>query len=105
MIVRVAGLKGLKMSNKCPKCGSEYFGIREDDTCLSCGWHRVTVFDRITLSPEVLAEKLVFWMSCHKANGSVEWVAVSTIIEGKWGTREEAIAATVAKLKEVAEDD
>jgi hypothetical protein len=60
-----------------------------------------TVFKTITASPEVLAEKLVFWMSWHKANGSVEWVAVSTIVKGEWETREEAIAATVARLKEV----
>lgn len=89
--------------SKCPKCGSEYFEVREDDTCLSCGWQRKTVFHRITESPETLAEKLVFWMSWHKADGAVEWYAVSTVAEGKWSTKEEAIAATVAKLKEVQE--
>lgn len=63
----------------------------------------VTMFERITASPEVLAEKLVFLMSLHKADGSVKWVYVSTVVEGRWETRAEAIAATVAKLKEVAE--
>lgn len=62
-----------------------------------------TLFAKITKSPEVLAEKLVFWMNWHNADGSVEWFAVSTIVGGKWIKREEAIAATVAKLNEVAE--
>lgn len=80
------------MSKKCPKCGSGYFEVREDDTCLSCGWHRVTVFNRITASPEVLAEKLVYCGVYYK----------STIIPGEsWEYKQEAIAATVARLKEV----
>lgn len=61
-----------------------------------------TVFDQITQSPETLAEKLVFWMSWHKADGAVEWYAVSTVAEGKWSTKAEAIDATIEKLKEVA---
>jgi uncharacterized protein YuzB (UPF0349 family) len=51
-----------------------------------------TLFDRITASPEVLAEKLVY---------DIEWAWYSTIIPDKgWAMRKEAIAATVAKLKE-----
>lgn len=108
------------MSKKCPKCNSEevtqlYCFSPKDGwqyRCESCQLrcypdavheNKQTVFHRITASPEVLAEKLVFWMSLHHSDGSVEWVAVSTIAEGKWKTKAEAIAATVAKLNEVAE--
>lgn len=57
-----------------------------------------TVFDRITASPEVLAEKLVYSVMldyCYE-----EWY--STLFPDKdFGTKSEAIAATVARLKEV----
>ena len=59
-----------------------------------------TVFDRITASPEVLAPYLV---------SDDEWGFHSSITDegerediGAYDTEEEAIAATVAKLKEVA---
>lgn len=93
------------MSKTCPKCGMEYFGVREYDTCLSCGWHRVTLFDRFIASPEVLAEKLVYCnVTVREYPGGVELTKgwYSTIIPKKvWSNEEEAIAATVAKLKEV----
>lgn len=58
---------------------------------------RQTVFDRITASPEVLAEKLVY-----RYDGNGTWR--SFLLYGyEFLTKEEAIAATVAKLKEVAE--
>jgi hypothetical protein len=74
-----------------------------DDDAPACNRfeQKQTLFDQITQSPETLAEKLVFWMSWHKADGAVEWYAVSTVAEGKWSTKKEAIAATVAKLKDV----
>ena len=99
------------MSKKCIWCGGVvnpglagcgYYCPHCDEDLTEADVNDMTVFETITASPEVLAEKLVFWMSWHKADGSVEWFAVSTIVEGKWGTREAAIAATVAKLKEVA---
>jgi hypothetical protein len=52
-----------------------------------------TVFDRITASPEMLAEKLVFW----------EGGWTSRFIQFTSTNREEAIAATVARLKDMAE--
>lgn len=82
-----------------------------------CGWHGAnchnadgerwcdkfkppTIFDRITSSPEVLAPLLV---------SDDEWGFHSSITEegereeiGAYDTEEEAIAATVARLKEVA---
>ena len=56
-----------------------------------------TVFERLTTSPEVLAEKLVYQLP----DG---WWVASIVYDGaKFTHRETAIAATVAKLKEVAE--
>jgi hypothetical protein len=51
-----------------------------------------SVFKQITASPEVLAEKLVFW-------GLGGWT--SHFIDFSHYDKAEAIAATVAKLKEV----
>ena len=88
--------------SKCPKCGSEYFEVREDDTCLSCGWQRNTVFDRITASPEVLAEKLVYHIILTDCMNRNRGYWRSTFFPcNKYLTKEKAIAATVAKLKEV----
>lgn len=62
-----------------------------------------TVFDRITESPKVLAEKLVFAIGRIVPDyNHVVTLWYSTIIPGiTFETRTEAIAATVAKLKEV----
>lgn len=56
-----------------------------------------TVFDRITASPEALAEELVT-LDC---DGWWAWIGIGK--RKTYPTREEAIDATVAKLKEVAE--
>lgn len=67
------------------------------ETCGQLGmsekFPKMTVFQQITQSPEVLAEKLVFW----------EGGWTSRFIQFTSTNREEAIAATVMKLKEVAE--
>lgn len=68
-----------------------------------------TLFDQITQSPETLAERLVYrvWDEFE-----IDWVWYSTVLKASSGrdfnkvsfnTKEEAIAATVAKLKEVAQ--
>ena len=75
--------------------------------------HR-TVFDRITQSPEVLAEKLVYSTYIKIKKPLYDWkrrqIANRWVLRGVWGssvtdetysTKAEAIAATVAKLKEV----
>jgi transcription initiation factor TFIIIB Brf1 subunit/transcription initiation factor TFIIB len=94
------------MIKKCPDCGS--LNVEEafegESYCKDCFLHCATadledasVFDQITQSMDVLAEKLVFplhdgwWMSTVIYDGS------------RFATKPEAIAATVAKLKEVAE--
>jgi hypothetical protein len=57
-----------------------------------------TVFQSITQSPEVLAAEMVFWG--HDKDG--EWYT-SHLLDEDYQTEAEAIAATVAKLKEVVE--
>ena len=59
-----------------------------------------TFFDRITASPEVLAEKLLY-----APLGEFCKLWYSTVLPGEhWNVKSEAVAATVAKLKEVCND-
>ena len=57
-----------------------------------------SVFNQITQSPEVLAPLLVR-INAHERTGIFY---TSVIVCGTWNDEAEAIAATVAKLKEVA---
>ena len=85
---------------KCEDC--EQVGMRDK-------FPEMTLFDRINASPEVLAEKLVYRRNCkiiHQDDKSTmeywtySWK--SSVITGQsFETKPEAIAATVAKLKEV----
>jgi hypothetical protein len=61
-----------------------------------------TVFQRITASPEVLTEKLVYRTIKIAVNRVTYSCWKSTITEEAYRTKAEAIAATVARLKEVA---
>ena len=98
------------MIKKCPDCGSldveEVFD--NESYCKDCHLHCATsnmedasVFDHITQSPDVLAPLLVraFWT----ADGPhIVEMWVSAIVPGVYyKTEDEAIAATLAKLKEV----
>ena len=61
-----------------------------------------TVFNRITASPEVLAPKFVYFAMADEY-GRDYWG--SSLLDGQfWKTEKEAIAATVAKLKEVCDE-
>ena len=97
------------MSKKCPVCGSERLRQTRDGCvgdevlyrCRDCDnvmeedeLEDVIFFDRITASPEVLAEYLVF--RDFKTGMWTSLMGVESFAEYK-----EAIAATVAKLKEV----
>lgn len=108
---------------KCPQCGDRDVSItpytppdRDVASCYKCGYTslaenfpRQDLFDRLTASPEVLADKLVYQRNCkmiHQNDKSTmeywtySWK--SSVITGQsFETKEEAIAATVAKLKEV----
>ena len=77
--------------------------------CNSCGnisrtedFVEPTVFDRITASPEVLAENLVYIIRCEADPSLAGWT--SNVVQSVFETRSEAIAATVARLKEVCND-
>jgi hypothetical protein len=98
------------MSNLvCKNCKSvaveyeDYCGGTSYFRCKTCGMRgnkdkftQVTVFDHITASPEVLANFLVFYLpEIDKYTSKIIAVFYEDIAE--------AIAATVAKLKEVAE--
>jgi hypothetical protein len=83
----------LKHWYKCPECQTEF-----PERAFS---KEITLFDYITTSPEVLAEKLVY-LEC------IDRMWHSTIFpypENPYPTRNEAIAATVARLKEVGDAD
>ena len=84
------------------KDGGSVFGIYIDGECEYV--NNMTVFDRITTSPEVLAEKLVFQFIGYDGNGLFHGYWKSTITDWDYNTKSEAIAATVAKLKEVADE-
>ena len=97
---------------KCPKCGDKnILTERRPDgfhACLECLYRwkigasqpKPTLFDRITASPEVLAEELVYFK--ERIFPDDFWG--STLFFGQsFYSKEEAIAATVAMLKEVAE--
>lgn len=78
--------------HKCNSCGEISF---------TADFIEPTFFDRITASPEVLAEKLVYALTYGCSVGAVKhWY--STVVLGTYfSKKEEAIAATVARLKEV----
>jgi hypothetical protein len=91
------------MSKKCIWCGravnpglagNGYYCPCCDEDMTEADVNDMTVFEIITASPEVLAESLVFW----------EGGWTSRFIKFTTTNREEAIAATVAKLKEVCDD-
>ena len=88
--------------SKCNKIQDE--SIRETDTVICCPFYELrpkTVFDRITASPEVLAEKLVSLNAVFVTNINPKQQWISTLTEDVYPTKAEAIAATVARLKEV----
>lgn len=107
------------MSKKCPICGrgigvyQDYVGGTSFFRCDICGhtgcdFEDMTLFDRITQSPETLAEKFIFkeWHPIERHN---VWYSLLLNSEDRFNcdppfdTKEEAFAATVAKLKEVGE--
>lgn len=93
----------------CLKDGYSVFNPDANDPCEYAD--NMTIFDRITASPDVLAKKLVYEKSVRLICAGYgcdryeyEWYWYSTIIpDAKFDTRPEAIAATVAKLKEIAQ--
>lgn len=115
------------MSNQCPYCGSIrnvcVSSVSVRHICLACEKFfseegeeqpKQTVFEKITSSLEVLAEKLVFCAEYKtirpmylegKGGIIVAEVWKSTIIpDATFSSEPEAIAATLARLKEAADE-
>jgi hypothetical protein len=99
------------MIKECPFCGSiRIVETLKGDTsiCLACeslltDKSKPTLFDRITQSPEVLAEKFVYCENEEYTFSCASWC--STLLGNtSYARKEEAIAATVAKLKEVKDE-
>ena len=98
----------------CKNCKStsveyeDYCGGTSYYRCTTCGkrgnkdkFSQQTVFHRLTQSPEVLAETLVYNTICVAVNRVTYSCWKSTITDESYRTKEEAIAATVNELKEV----
>lgn len=98
------------MSKKCSWCGGKVnAGFAGDGYyCPHCNENLtdkdvlpMTVFEQITDSPEVLAEKFVYHICDSDGYG---WWTSTLCNYTKWKLKSEAIAATVAKLKEVSDE-
>ena len=91
--------------SSCPWCNhSNVTAEGRNHYCNYCGheWqYKPTVFDQITASPDVLAERLVYLVR-SSYNGATNYYWRSTVVDAAWKTKTEAIAATVERLKEVA---
>lgn len=92
--------------SKCGECRN-YFkcdsACKNDWACEDFEPQGKTLFDRITSSPEVLAPKFVYYTVSRHQFGTCYWYCSALIPGEKWSKEVEAIAATVARLKEVAE--
>lgn len=98
------------MSKKCPSCGNKEIIIDNYDFayCITCEMYDMvekfpeqTIFDRITKSVDTLAEEFV-GMMYDRVSGEYRYYSMLT---GEfYNSYEEAIAATVIKLKEVCND-
>lgn len=83
-------------AKKCSNCKNYEGNIRICESCAHYD-HPITLFDHITASPEVLAEKLLY-----APLGEFCKLWYSTVLPGEhWNVKAEAIAATLERLKEV----
>lgn len=95
-----------KMSKTCGECrhfDNDCQGISKSTPASYCEEfeRKPTVFQQITASPEVLAPYFVFLKAVVVTNYNPKQQWISTLTEEVYPTRSEALAATVAKLKEV----
>ena len=102
---------------ECPVCGSSNIQTEKRPDgfhhCMNCrySWEigakqlKQTLFETITTSPEMLAPHFVVEVIAEYLTAKFVTGYRSTIIPGKmWEHEAEAIAETVAKLKEVGND-
>ena len=98
------------MSKKCPWCEVDVYltEIKHWWRCPKCQTEfperafpkESTLFDHIKQSPEVMAKFLVFHNRIYKGRTKYH----SAVVGGEFDTKEEAIAATLEKLKEVYDE-
>ena len=91
-----------KTYNKCEDCRNYYncdSAFEGDVACDGFKSDKRTVFDRITESQDVLAP---YFVMADFDDPFLPWF--STLTNESFKTYEEAIAATVAKLKEVCDE-
>lgn len=99
------------MSKKCPWCKVDVYltELKHWYKCPECQTEfperafpkEITLFDRITSSPEVLAPKFIYYTVNRNQSAPYYWYCSALIPGKKWSKEAEAIAETVAKLKEV----
>ena len=113
--------RGEKMSKKTchecenimyqPMCDNTLCPIENENFAEQCGGftqiHKCpkTVFEHITTSAAVLADKLVFYEEDICMNGKVITYWTSNVIQRSYSTREEAVAATIDALNELRENE
>lgn len=98
-----------KVHQICPICAA--CNTKQKDgyyMCCACRhkWRDVessSVFDRIAASPEVLAESVVYTYEMAIGGSMFKVYWTSPFIENFYPDRADAIAATVARLKEVCD--
>ena len=108
------------MKFSCPNCDSEKITMEKRPggwfKCQDCqhSWqpypirfgfdvlpNKQTVFDRITVSPEVLSPRFIYYVTSF-LDGKPKKIWYSTLVENQYfNTELEAKRATVKKLKEV----
>ena len=96
------------MNNKCPYCGSfrnvcmsqvsfEYLCLACEKLFFKSEQQKQTVFDRITVSPEVLAVEFV-GMMYDRLSGEDRYYSMLT--DEFYNNYDEAVAVTATRLKE-----
>ena len=104
-------MRNVIMCSECKKCDGDRCNYFDNDSdrestiaCILFEPKNLTFFDHIRSSPEVMAEKLVCLVADSGYNGAPNFYWKSTVVDAAWKTKPEAVAATLAKLKEVYDE-
>lgn len=82
------------------------FGVTDTDDATKCDtFEPITVFDRVTQSPETLAKNSFYVYVEDNGDGEKEYFFATPWTDELYDTIEAAVAAAVAKLKEVYVND
>lgn len=91
-----------EFDKKCSKCRNYNGNIL---ICESCAHYKPkqTVFQRITTSPEMLVDKLVYdWGHlCHNGDVKIYWKS-TILLDAVFYSKSEAISATLEELNKVS---